>query len=77
MHRDNGLHRYQRQSAPPADLGDLAAQSGISVDLPGEFVSNSALGGPRAEVIAVFTPTTSAGNPAGYRTTAKWLPPLA
>jgi hypothetical protein len=52
------------QLLPPTSV-TLQPNQAISVDVSGEFVSNSALGGPRAEVIAVFTPTTSAGAPPG------------
>jgi hypothetical protein len=52
------------QLLPPTSV-TLQPNQALSVDLSGAFVSNSALGGPRAEVIAVFTPTSSAGTPPG------------
>jgi hypothetical protein len=52
------------QLLPPTSV-TLQPNQALSVDLSGEFVSNSALGGPRGEVIAVFTPTTSVGTPSG------------
>jgi hypothetical protein len=52
------------QLLPPTSV-TLQPNQAISVDVSGEFVSNSALGGPRPEVIGVFTPTTSAATPPG------------
>jgi hypothetical protein len=46
---------------PPTSV-TLQPNQALSVDLAGAFAGNSALGGPRADVIAVFTPTTQLGT---------------